>query len=135
MKLFFLSVTMPTERKKRNIKEWFFIGGEEIPKRRIFTKKQMTDFTVNIENKQKIIIEMNQSKDESVFNKNGLYAFSVIVELSHTSRKQYPKVIVINIDNFNCFQPDKPILRFKIRDEEGHIENEMYESIHLVGEF
>ncbi len=109
MKLFFLSVTMPTERKKRNIKEWFFIGGEEIPKRRIFTKKQMTDFTVNIENKQKIIIEMNQSKDESVFNKNGLYAFSVIVELSHTSRKQYPKVIVINIDNLNCFETDTPI--------------------------
>ncbi len=25
-----------------------------------------------------------------------------------------------------------PLLTFKIRDEEGHIENEMYESIHLV---
>ncbi len=75
---------------------------------------------------------MNQRKDTSTFDKNNLYAFSVIVELSHASMKQYPKVIVINLDNFNYFETDKPLLTFKIRDEEGHIESEMYESIHLV---
>ncbi len=38
-----------TRIKKEILKSGVFIGGEEIPKRRIFTKKQMTDFTVNIE--------------------------------------------------------------------------------------
>lgn len=118
--------------EKEILRKGTFIGGEEIAKRRVTTKKQMMDFSVRLGNKQRIIIEMNQSSGENLFNKNDLYAFSVIVELSHKNMVNYPKVILINIDNFNKYETDKPVLTFKIRDEEGNIETEMYESIHLV---
>ena len=39
-----------TKIEKEILRRGVFIGGEEIPKRRISTQKQMTDFTVNIEN-------------------------------------------------------------------------------------
>ena len=77
--------------EKEILRRGVFIGGEEIQKRRISTKKQMTDFNIKLENKQRIIIEMNQKKDESVVDKNGLYAFSVVVELTIRIGKNIPK--------------------------------------------
>ena len=44
----------------------------------------------------------------------------------------YPKVLIINIDANNEFKTKKPTLNFKIRDEDGHIETDIYESIHLI---
>ena len=118
--------------EKEILRSGTFIGGEEIAKRKVYTKKQMTDMSILLENKRRIIVEMNQYNTKNLFDKNVMYAFTVIVEASHKKMKEYPKVILINIDNFNCFKTDKPILDFKIRDEEGNIETEMYESIHLV---
>ena len=109
-----------------------FVGGEEISKRKLSTKKQITDTTVLFENKKRIIVEMNQFYKKTLFDKNASYAFSVIIENTYKNIEEYPKVTLINIDNFNRFKTDRPILYFKIRDEEGNIETKMYESIHLV---
>lgn len=75
---------------------------------------------------------MNQSNPSHIFDKNVLYAFSVVVELSHKNMDDYPKVILINIDNVNVFKTDKPILNFKIQTSDELVESEMYESFHLV---
>lgn len=45
---------------------------------------------------------------------------------------KYPKIVLISIDNFNTFHTNEPILNFKIQDWFGHIETEIYESIHLI---
>ena len=39
---------------------------------------------------------------------------------------------MINLDAFNRYYTKVPILIFKIRDQFGHIENEMYTSLHLI---
>lgn len=114
------------------LKNATFIGGEEIPKRKISQKKQMTDMTLRLENKHRIIIEMNYTDSKNIFEKNSAYAFSVVIETTKKNLEKYPKVILINIDNFNKYETEKPILEFKIRDSEGHIETDLYYSIHLV---
>ena len=45
---------------------------------------------------------------------------------------QYLKVILVSLDNFNSFHTERPILTFLPRDEEGHIENDLYQSIHII---
>lgn len=92
----------------------------------------MTDLSILLENKRRIIVEMNQSFHRNIFHKNMAYAFSVVIETTEKNITKYPKVILINIDDFNYFKTDKPLLHFNIQDEEGHIETEMYTSIHLV---
>ncbi len=109
-----------------------YISGEEIIKRKEESKKQTTDMTVKIHDKLQIIIEMNQTYNKNIFYKNTNYSFSRIVETTTKNMKEYPKVILINIDNFNRYKSEKPMLEFKLRDTEGHIENESYESIHLI---
>lgn len=118
--------------EKEILEKGTFIGGEEIRKRKVGMKKQMTDVSILYEDKKRIIVEMNQYVSKNIFEKNTSYAFSVIIEGNHKNMERYPKVIIVNIDNFNRYKTEKPILRFKIRDEEGNIETEMYESIHLV---
>ena len=118
--------------EKEILRKATFISGEEIPIRKVTNKKQLMDFSIRLENKQRIVIEMNQSNPSHIFDKNALYAFSVIVELSHKNMDEYPKVILINIDNVNIFKTDKPVLNFKIQTNDEIVENEMYESFHLV---
>lgn len=117
---------------KEVLRKGTFISGEEIPKKRITSKKQLTDFSIRLGDKQRIVIEMNQSNPSHIFDKNVLYAFSVVVELSHKNMDDYPKVILINIDNVNVFKTDKPILNFKIQTSDELVESEIYESYHLV---
>ncbi len=118
--------------EKEVLEKGTYIGGEEIPKRNISNKKQMTDLSILLGNKRRIIVEMNQTFQRNIFHKNMAYAFSVVIETMEENIIKYPKVILINIDDFNHFKTDKPLLRFNIQDEEGHIETEMYTSIHLV---
>ena len=66
------------------------------------------------------------------FCKNIEYTFARIVENPRINSKKYPKIILINIDNFNHFHTNKPIMEFKIRDEDGVIESEIFKSIHLI---
>ena len=53
-----------------------YIGGEELPKKIMGQKTQITDVTVKINDKLQIVIEMNQYHTDNVFEKNTLYAFS-----------------------------------------------------------
>lgn len=117
---------------KALLKKATFINGEEIPKRKISQKRQITDMTIKIENNHRIIIEMNYCDTKNIFDKNSAYAFSVAIENNQKNINKYSKIILINIDNFNKFHTKNPILEFKIRDKEGNIETDIYHSIHLV---
>ena len=116
--------------KKEILKEADFEGGY-IKKKKLVEKDKISDVIVKIDDNNRIIVEMNGSYDKNIFNKNSQYAFSLINETT-PSNKRYSKVILINIDNFNKLKTKKCILTYKIRDEEGNIETEIYNSIHLV---
>ena len=75
---------------------------------------------------------MNQSESTNMFEKNTEYVFSKIVETTPSKVKKYPRIILINIDNFNKFNTEEPILEFKIQDRHGHIESELYQSTHFI---
>ena len=117
---------------KKEILEKAEYQAGELPKKILKEKGKIADIIIKIENGNKIILEMNQYQSDNIFEKNSGYVFSIISETILSGTKKYPKVILINIDNFNYYNTDKPILDFKIRDEEGHIETSQYHSIHLV---
>ena len=104
----------------------------ELPKKKLSEKGKTADMIIKIENNNRIILEMNQYPSKSIFEKNTSYAFSIASETILKNSKKYPKVILINFDNFNRFETKEGILNFKLRDEYGHIETEQYHSIHLV---
>jgi predicted transposase/invertase (TIGR01784 family) len=104
----------------------------EIPKNNIEEKGKTCDIIVKIENDCKIILECNQFKTDTLFEKNTIYAFSIASETVQAGSKKYPYVILVSVDDINSFKTKEPILHFKLRDEEGHIENELYNSFHLV---
>ena len=119
--------------KKESLYHATYIGGEEILKSNLKEKKQATDLTIRINDKNRIIVEMNQFKYvKNLYEKNTTYAFSLSVKTTPKNVQEYPRIILINIDNFNRFNTKNAIIRFKLRDEEGHIETEIYESIHLI---
>ncbi len=121
-----------TNIDKELLKNATYIGGEEILKKNIREKKQITDVTIRINDSQKIIVEMNQVKTSNTFSKNSVYTMSRIIESTNKNMKKYPEIFLINIDNFNEYKTKKPLINFKIRDEEGNIENNLYNSIHLI---
>ena len=82
---------------------------------------------------------MNQYYTNEIINKNASYAFSAISENIIRNRKEfnkykynYPNVILINFDNYDAFNTDKGVLCFKIRDESGNIETNIYTSYHII---
>lgn len=110
-----------------------YIGGEEILKKNLKYKKQITDMVIRISDEHQIIIEMNQFKNEkNIFEKNTSYAYSKILGGTKKGSEKYPSILLINIDNFNKFKTKKPIDIFYHLDEEGNKENELYKSIHLI---
>ena len=107
--------------------------GGEIPKRRSYEKNKESDVMILIDELNRIIIEVNQFNTENLYRKNTEYAMASILEMTkRKSNIQYPKVILVSLDNFNSFHTKRPILTFLPRDEEGHIENELYQSIHII---
>jgi len=106
--------------------------GGELPKKRLKEKGKTSDIIIKIDDGNKIILEMNQYYSKKIFEKNTSYVFSILSETVPKGTKKYPKVILINFDNFNYFNTDKPILNFMLRDEYGHIETNRYNSIHLI---
>ena len=116
---------------KERLRTATFSGGDII-KSKVTEKSKSSDIIVKLNEQEKIVVEMNGcGTNTNIFRKNSEYAFSIIVE-STKSNKEYSKIILINIDNFNKFKTTSPILHFKLRDEEGHIENDSYDSIHLI---
>jgi len=108
-----------------------YIGGE-LPKERLTERGKIADIIVKVKNSQQIIIEMNKYKSPYIFEKNTSYAYSVINEYTKRGIKKYPTTILINIDNFNAFNTDAPILYFKLRDQYGNEEHQLYNSIHII---
>ena len=106
--------------------------GGEIPKKKLEEKGKIADLIIKIEDNQQIIVEMNQYRSNYIFEKNTSYAFSISSESNRKGRREYPRVILVNLDKFNPFQTKEGIIRFQLRDEEGHIETEIYESIHII---
>ena len=113
--------------------------GGEIPKRRNYEKNKESDIMILIDELNRIIIEVNQFNTENLYRKNTEYAMASILEMTKRKSKrdgkgniQYPKVILVSLDNFNSFHTKRPILTFLPRDEEGHIENDLYQSIHII---
>ena len=85
-----------------------------------------------MQDKNKIIIEANRQYSENMFDKNASYVFKNSYMESNVGSNLYHSIIIINVDGFNRFHTEKPILIFNIRDEDGHVETELYTSIHLV---
>lgn len=107
-----------------------YIGGE-IPKKNKEEKAKASDVIVKVSDSKHIIVEMNQYDTPNIFRKNTEYAFSEIVGTTR-SKNRYGKVYLVNIDNFNRFHRKDPILRFELSNKYGDIENDMYESIHVI---
>ena len=109
-------------------------GSGELVKSKIFEKGKICDIIIKIDDSNKIILEMNQSTSHNIFDKNTTYSFTIINESIKKIEEKYiyPNIILINIDAFNKFKTKKGILDFRIRDEEGHIETNIYRSIHLI---
>ena len=108
-----------------------YIGGE-LPKEKITEKGKVSDVIVKLDDYNRIIVEMNQTDTHSIFEKNSGYAFSLLSQLTKRGRRNRGRVILVNIDGFNRFKTKKAILNFKLRDEDGNIEHELYRSIHIV---
>ena len=126
----FLSSVTGIEKEK--LIDAQYIGGE-LPKRKEYEKGKSSDVIVLIDDHNRVVVEMNQYDSDNQTEKNTTYLFSNILEANRIrDKKKYPKVILINLDAFNRYYTNVPILIFKIRDQFGHIENEMYTSLHLI---
>jgi predicted transposase/invertase (TIGR01784 family) len=106
--------------------------GGELPKKNIKEKGKTSDIIIRIENDKHIILECNQHYSDNIFKKNTSYLFSIASEKIKINEKIYPQVILVNIDNFNIYETKKPILHFMLRDKEGIIEHNLYNSFHII---
>ncbi len=106
-----------------------FMGGE-IPKRNLKEKGKISDVLIKVDNCQ-LILELNQYDTRDIFDKNASYAFALSTVSTKVGERR-KKVILINFDAFNRFKTDEPILKFLLQDKKGHIETELYSSIHIL---
>ena len=113
------------------LKNALFLGGE-VPKELLKEKGMVSDVIVRVNDKNGIIIEANRQYSKNLFDKNASYAFKNSYMESNVGKREYHPVSLVSVDKENVFDTDKPILVFQIQDEEGHIETELYYSVHLV---
>ena len=113
------------------LKNALFLGGE-VPKEILKEKGMVSDVLVRVNDKNRIIIEANRQYSKNLFDKNASYAFKNSYMESNVGKREYHPVSLVSVDKENVFDTDKPILVFQIQDEEGHIETELYYSVHLI---
>ena len=116
---------------ENELKNALFLGGE-VPKEILKEKGMVSDVLVRVNDKNRIIIEANWQYSKNLFDKNASYAFKNSYMESNVWKSEYHPVSLVSVDKENVFHTDKPILVFQIQDEEGHIETELYYSVHLV---
>ncbi len=116
---------------ENELKNALFLGGE-VPKEILKEKGMVSDVLVRVNDKNRIIIEANRQYSKNLFDKNASYAFKNSYMESNVWKSEYHPVSLVSVDKENVFHTDKPILVFQIQDEEGHIETELYYSVHLV---
>ena len=71
---------------------------------------------------------------KSIMDKNVRYAFDLINRTTEEGKNTYSNVVLLNIDRFNKYNTKEPILDFRLRNEDGIIESNIYHSIHLIVE-
>ena len=118
-----------THISKRKFKDALFVGGE-IPKNHKKEKGKVSDVMCILRDTI-IIIEVNDSYYQNLFRKNSLYAYATLVSSIPVNAKEYKKVILVNIDSFNHFKVEEPILTFTTRCKELE-EHELYTSYHVI---
>ena len=97
-------------------------------------KGKRTDILVKVDNYNRIIVEMNNFETKSIMDKNVRYAFDLINRTTEVGENIYSNVLLLNIDRFNKYNTKEPILDFRLRNEDGIIESNIYHSIHLIVE-
>lgn len=95
-------------------------------------KDKVVDIIVKLDDRNRIIVEMNYSYHKHAHDKSALYGFATIIEATTPNMEHYPKSIIVNIDAYNRFHTDKSIDIFRIQDEDGNTETDTYESIHFI---
>ena len=120
-----------TEINKEILLNAEYTGGDII-KTKLSERGKTADIIVIIDSAKQIIVEMNKFDPAYIFEKNASYAFSLFNESTKVGKRIWPKIILINLDNFNRFKTDKPILNFKIRDTTGKYVVDIFHSYNIV---
>jgi len=106
--------------------------GGDIIKSKLTERGKIADIIVKVDSARQIVVEMNKFDPGNNFEKNASYAFSLFNENTKIGKRMWLKIILINIDNFNRFGTDLPILDFKIRDKTGKYEVDIFHSYNIV---
>ena len=74
---------------------------------------------------------MSDSYYQNLFRKNALYSYATLVSAIPVNTEVYKKVILVNIDSFNHFKVQEPIIPFGTKYEELE-EHDLYVSYHVI---
>ena len=118
-----------THIPKRKFKNALFVGGE-IPKNNKQEKGKISDVMCILKDVI-IIIEINDSYYQNLFPKNSLYSYATLVSATSVNTEVYKKVILVNIDSFNHFKVNEPVIPFGTKYEELE-EHDLYTSYHVI---
>ena len=109
-----------------------YTGGELI-KGKLSERGKIADIIVKLdEDEETCIVEMNKYDTGDILEKNLSYAYSVFNERTKKGIRKWPKVILINIDNFNRFNADEPIIEFEMRDTKNKYSIDIVKVYHIV---
>ena len=106
--------------------------GGELLKSNLTERGKIADIIVKVASSKQIIVEMNKYDPGYIFEKNASYAFSLFNESTKIGKRMWPQIILINIDNFNRFKTDRPILVFKIREKYENYEVDIFHAYNIV---
>ena len=87
--------------------------GGDIIKSKLTERGKAADIIVKVDSARQIVVEMNKFDPGNIFEKNASYGFLLFNENTKIGKRIWPKIILINLDNFNRFGTDLPILDFK----------------------
>ena len=107
--------------------------GEELTKKKLTERGKIADIIIKLdEEDETCIVEMNKYDTGDIIEKNLSYAFSVFNESTKKGIRKWPKVILINIDNFNRFNADEPIIELEMRDTKNKYNIDIVKVYHIV---
>ena len=109
-----------------------YVGGE-LTKKKLTERGKIADIIIKLdEEDETCIVEMNKYDTGDIIEKNLSYAFSVFNESTKKGIRKWPKVILINIDNFNRFNADEPIIELEMRDKNNKYNVDLVKVYHIV---
>ena len=109
-----------------------YVGGE-LTKKKLTERGKIADIIIKLdEEDETCIVEMNKYDTGDIIEKNLSYAFSVFNESTKRGIRKWPKVILINIDNFNRFNADEPIIELEMRDTKNKYNIDIVKVYHIV---